>query len=52
MLTDEEREALVKYRIEKAYGTLVEAMTAPMMVIGLWLPIVCIMLPIMLQKPC
>ena len=25
MLTDEEREALVKYRIEKAYGTLVEA---------------------------
>ena len=25
MLKDEEREALVKYRIEKAYGTLVEA---------------------------
>ena len=25
MLTDEEREALVKYRIEKAYGTLTEA---------------------------
>lgn len=25
MLTDEERDALVKYRIEKAYGTLVEA---------------------------
>ena len=25
MLTDEEREALVKYRIEKAYATLVEA---------------------------
>ena len=25
MLTEEEREALVKYRIEKAYGTLVEA---------------------------
>ena len=25
MLTDEEREALVRYRIEKAYGTLVEA---------------------------
>jgi len=25
MLTDEEREALVKYRIEKAYGTLVKA---------------------------
>ena len=25
MLTDEEREALVKYRIEKAYGTVVEA---------------------------
>ena len=25
MLTDEERGALVKYRIEKAYGTLVEA---------------------------
>ena len=25
MLTDEEREALVKYRIEKAYSTLVEA---------------------------
>ena len=25
MLTGEEREALVKYRIEKAYGTLVEA---------------------------
>ena len=26
MLTDEERGALVKYRIEKAYGTLVEAL--------------------------
>lgn len=25
MLTSEERNALVKYRIEKAYGTLVEA---------------------------
>ena len=25
MLTDEEREALVKYRIEKAYGTVIEA---------------------------
>lgn len=25
MLTDEERDALVKYRIEKAFGTLVEA---------------------------
>ena len=25
MLTDEERDALVKYRIEKAYGTVVEA---------------------------
>ena len=25
MLTDEEKEALVKYRIEKAYGTVVEA---------------------------
>ena len=25
MLTDEERDVLVKYRIEKAYGTLVEA---------------------------
>ena len=25
MLNDEERDALVKYRIEKAYGTLVEA---------------------------
>ncbi len=26
MLTDEEREALVKYRIEKAYGTVIENM--------------------------
>lgn len=50
MLTIEERDALVKYRIEKAYGTLVEAHDCAED--HHWQPTVCIMRLIMPQRLC
>ena len=51
-LTDEERKAIVVYRLEKAGDAFVEAKTVCLWSIGIWRPTGCITLPITRLRLC